>query len=304
MESTPKPKRKIVKKVIIGILIAAVVLTNAWMAVQYHSDFATPNTLSGILEDIKGIPSEWMYKIEYWQQDRAYSKELNQPVSPNFDNSNDSVQIVQAGINTATISEEELPALLVDTIPPVVKNEFPKPTILLPFKLTDGEIIDVVTYWNRAFNPIDSHSNAPTAAGKIFTISKKGTQIIVPVEGAKVHIGYIMVNNTKYPAGYSIDFNGPDGTEYFLGITTEDTRLLQPTAIMKNAFINDEANVSLSVGSPIAFTSTNNVKIRVTLQAYPPGYSKTTVGLYCNYNLVEKDENGKMVVAFLPQSTP
>jgi len=119
-----------------------------------------------------------------------------------------------------------------------------------------------------------------------------------------VHIGYIMVNNTKYPAGYSIDFNGPDGTEYFLGITSEDTRLLQPTAIMKNAFINDEANVSLSVGSPIAFTSTNNVKIRVTLQAYPPGYSKTTVGLYCNYNLVEKDEYAKMVVAFLPQSTP
>ena len=307
MESTPtiKPKKNIVKKIILGIIIGAVIFANAWMAVQYHFDFATSNSLSGVLADVKGIPSQWMYQIAYWQQDRAYSKELNQPVSPNYNNSDDSTQIIQAGVNTASISEEELPSLLGDTIPLAVKDEFPKPTILLPFKLTDGEKVEVETYWTAAYNPITPElSGEPLASGKIFTISKKGTEIIVPTEESKITFGTTTVNNKAYLNGYGIYFNGSDGTEYCLDIQTEDMRSLQPTDLIEKAILNNENNLNLPVSTSLATTSADNVKVKIALYAYPPGYPKDKVGLHCNYNLITQEANDKTVVAFMPQNVP
>lgn len=305
---SPEHKKHLSKKVLIarlgGVLLALAGL-GAAAATKYHLDFDTPNTPAGIIEDIKGIPTEWGYTIEQWKQNKSVSEKLNKPVSPYFDNAVDT-QIVQAGINTTPISKEELPLILKDSIKPVEQGKFPKPTILLPLKLTDGEKVDIETYWTRSFNPINPESKDPIASGKIFTIAKKGTEIVVPVDGSRVFIGTAIVNDKSYiGSGYGIFFNGPDGTEYQLGITTpEDIRLLQPTDSIRNAILNNENNLNLSVGTTIASTSTDNVKMEISLSAYPPGYPKNRVGIPCNYNLIEKVENGKTVIAFIPQSTP
>jgi hypothetical protein len=307
MESTPtiKPKKKVIKRIILGIIIGAVIIANAWMAVQYHFDFATSNSLSGVLADVKGIPSQWMYQIAYWQQNRVYSKELNQPVSPNYNNSDDSAQIIQAGVNTAPISAEELPSLLGDTILPVVKGEFPKPTILLPFKLTPDEKIGIITYWTKSYNPINPESSGePLASGKNFTISKKGTEIIVPVEGASISTGTDIIQNKSYVTSYVIIFNGPDGTEYNLVITTsEDVRQLSPTDLIKNAVASNNGTIAdIAAGTTIATTSDDNIKIQIRLFVYPPNNYKD--GLPCGFDLIEKNENGENIIAFVPQNAP
>jgi len=300
----PERRKHMNKKALVARVAGALfVAANAGMGVKHHYDFGVPNTPAGIVSDIKYIPYEWLYTFEQLKINNAISDELNRPISPEFDNRIDDAQLVQAGINTTAISEEEISSLLKDTIGPVIKGEFPKPTILLPFKLTDGEKIDIKTYWTNSFNSLHPGSNAPIASGKIFTIGQKGTEIIIPVEGAKVYIGTSIVNNKRYLSGYGIFFNGPDGTEYDLGLTTEDIRLLQPTDLIEKAISDGKNNFDLSVNTSIATTSANNVIVQLTLYAYPPGYPKDKVGLPCNYNLVEKDVNGKTVLAFVPQPT-
>jgi hypothetical protein len=307
VESKPtiKPRKNIVTKISLSIIIGAVIFANAWMAVQYHFDFATSNSLSGVLVDVKGIPSQRTYQIAHWQQNRIYSKELNQPVLPNYNNSDDNAQIIQAGENTAPISEEELPSLLGGTILPIVKGEFPKPTILLPFKLTNGEKVEVETYWTDSYNPINPDlSGEPLASGKNFIISKKGTEIIVPVEGASISTGTDIIQNKSYVTDIVIIFNGPDGTKYNLVITTpEDARQLSPSDLIKNAVASNNGTIAdIAAGTIIATTSDDSVKVNMWLFVYPPPDYQTS--LTCGFDLVEKNENGENVMAFVPQNTP
>jgi len=224
-------------------------------------------------------------------------------VSPTYDNNADK-QGVQAGINATPVSEQELPALLKDAIKPVEPNKFPKPKILLPFKLTDGETLDIETYFTKSYNDINPElTGEPLASGKNFMISKKGTEIIVPVEGASVSVGTDIMQNKSYVTSYVIIFDGPDGTKYNLVITTpEDVRQISPSDLIKNAVAdNNGAIADATVGTTIATTSSDNVKVNIRLFAYTANHKD---GLPCNFDLVEKNENGKNTLSFVLQNTP
>lgn len=305
---SPEPKKHPTKKRLgLCFRLAGALLAMAGAgapAIKHHLDFEVPNTPAGIIGDIKSIPFELEYTIARWQQDKTVSEKLNKPVLSTFDNKADG-QIIQAGINAVPISEEELPSLLKDTIKPVEKGKFPEPTIFLPMKLKDGEKVDIRTYWvKNAYNPINPESKDPIAYGKIFTIAKKGTEIIVPVEGAKVSLGTTVVQDKRYVSSYGISFYGPDGTKYSLALMTpEDMRLLKPTDLINNVIAAGNRILDLPTGTPIATTSADNVEMRAVLFAYPPD-TKDKESISCNFNLITKEENGRATIAFLPQSSP
>ena len=311
---TPERKKPGHKKLKLVAELAGILffVANAGMGVKYHVDFETPNTPAGIMQDIKGIPTEWQYTIVKWQNDKANAEIFNKPVSLIYDNQVDD-QLIQAGVNAASVSRKELPSLLQNSVPPVIKGQFPNPTILLPLRLTDGEKVDIETYWVKgAYNPINPESKDPIAYGKNIRIANKNTEIIVPVENATVLIATTDVNGKAYINELDIKFKGSDDTIYNLAIRSpEDVRGLQFNVIITNALTSGKKSVDVPLNTTIATTSSDNLELTIRMFTGEPVLDTNIFGanpssansLYCNYNLLTKTENGKTVLAFLPQDS-
>jgi len=297
-----KPKNNVVKKIILIIVIGVVFFANAGMAVKYHGDFNSPNTPSGWVQDVKGIPTEWAHIFNILQQKKEVDEKLKNPILPNYDNGADN-QIMQAGINATPLLNEELTSLLKGAIKPIEPGKYPDVKILLPFKLKNGDKINVVTDWVKgAYNQINPESTEPVGYGKKLMVANKGTDIIIPMEGAKISIGTVTINGQKYISDYVIIFEGPDGTTYNLVLMpTEDVRNFQPTDLINDALKNNKNNFDIPLGTTIAVTSAANVEMRASMFAYTTKYPK---GIPCNYDFLEKQENGNTVIKFMPQGSP
>lgn len=246
---------------------------------------------------VRGVSDHW----KSLTGQKPIGQELNKPILPTYDNKADK-QTVQAGINAIPVTKEELPALLKDSIKPVEKGKFPDVTILLPLKLGDGERANISTDWVKyAFNPVHPESKEPVAYGKKITIAQKGTEIIVPVENAVVVFGARTIGSKDYVEAFGVTFYGPDGTKYSLALMhSQDLRKLQPTDLIKNALAEGKDRLPLPIGTSIAVTADDNVELEASLFAYPAGYSKSVP---CDFSLVEKEENGKRFLAFIPQKS-
>ncbi len=227
--------------------LLVVIAATVGPAIKYHYDFDTPNTLSGWAQSIKGIPAEWIVIIDDWIDDRAINEELKKPVSPYFDNKSD-LQPVKADINGSPISQELFSSLVKESVKPL--DEWAqKVPMLMPIKLDNSQIILIEKTKYDSF-PYD----------KIIIIPNKGTEIIVPVNGAEIfQIEPYMVSDSPMFKGIGVQFFGEDGMRYLLFVNApEDVRDLMPLDAINNAptvnFI-DLFNNNPNIGKGLPLTS-------------------------------------------------
>lgn len=298
-----KPKKHLsIKAKVASTVGALLALGSIGLGIKHHVEYDVPDTAAGIVEDITTLPQEWELSIRQGVDAISNIGRKEMPVSPTFDNKADK-QSIQTGINAFPVSQEELQALIKDTIKPLEKDKFPDVAILLPIKLKDNQRVDMSTNWvNQAWNHISQKPDR-LAYGKKIIVAQKGTEIIVPVENAQLSISETTVRGRegKYVDSFVIIFNGPDGTRYNLVFASpQDIRQLQPTETIRNVLANGINNLPLPIGAPIAITDSNNVEMQVSLFAYPTGYPENKLGIPSNYSFIEKEQNGKLFVVFKP----
>jgi len=284
-----------------GLAGAVVFAANAAMAVKYNYDFGTPNTPAGIMKNIKGIPTEWIYTIDQLKQDIEFDKKT---ASETFDREKDN-QVMQAGVNASPFSLGDLPALLKkNTVEPIEYGSIPNIRIFNPIKLAEDQKIEISNIYSpETSDPITGRVNRePMVTSKNFLIHNKGTEIIVPVGGAEVFLATpYEVKGKPHFNGVIIQFNGPDETKYSLLIDApDDIRQLLPMDIIKDAQEKKEGmkGVSVPAGATVLKTNMDNASIRIRLSFKYPPYSRAG---FCGFNLITDSQEGK--VLYIPSDT-
>lgn len=279
--------------------LATVAAGTVGLATQHHVEYQEPLSPQGIVRDIGSIP---FMAIEDYNRVIEKIHPKSAPIVPEtFNSKNPDKQYVQAGKNATPISESEFISLTKDSIKPLETGKFPDVSIVLPVKLSDGQIVEVQTRWvNGAWNPVDKKPDR-LAYGKIIKIAKKGTEIIIP-ENGKVSASTRNVYGKEYLDSLVEIFQGPDGTIYNLVFTwDQDIRQLKPTEIINKALQDGKNNIDLPTTTSIATTTSDNVELEVSMFAYPVGYPKDKLGIPTNFSLIEKEVDGKSVAVFIPQ---
>lgn len=119
--------------------------------------------------------------------------------------------IFRPDTNGITVSQEELSTLLQDAVrPPNEKTKTADISLLFPIK---GPVNQNILVENIAY----CSTSGRIGWERTFTIPTKGSEIIVPVDGAEVFRATPrIVDGKSYFTGILIRFTGPDNTEYEL----------------------------------------------------------------------------------------
>lgn len=137
----------------------------------------------------------------------------------------------------------------------------------------------------------------PESLGKEFVIEKKGTNLLLPVEGAKVYnfIRKDTLDSQPRFMGVGIKFTGPDGKTYSLTMESQSGQitpldaLKDAPAIVKigesESILTSQEGKVLSFGTPIMETPVDNTTIRTTM----------TMGKQPDFRL-NMDYSGKVIV--------
>lgn len=292
-----KRRSSLEEKIAKGITVVTV-LTGAGLAIQHHVKYQEPLSPSGIVRDIRSIPLTLIEDYNFLLR-KVHPKPA--PIVPEaFDKKADAI-VIKAGVNAVPISEDEFVSLSKDAIKPLETGKFPEASIISPIKLSEGQSVDVETYWvDGAWNPIDQKSDR-LAYGKTFKIAKKGTEII-PSKTGRISISTRSINGQQYLDSLSSSFKGPDDIRYNVAFTWDkDVRQLRPTEIIEQALKDGKNSIDLSATTTIAITDRDDVELNVSMFAYSPEYPK---GLPVPFTLIEKIVDGRSVAVFVPQETP
>jgi hypothetical protein len=210
--------------------------------------------------------------------------------SPSFDNLAES-QIVTFGINTESISENQLQGLMEDNIKPVVKGQYPNISALFPIKLTTKQNIKEYTRYDTVGNWMNNGNLESVPMGKILVVPHKGTEMIMPFENAQLYqiAPYEDPSLRQYFPGAVLRFKGPDGTPFEMTIvgwkSTEPTYLLRQAPMLgKDGFYGpgwnqdpDLKGLSVPLGDTILMTSSDNAHLFFELGVPAPTVSTSSI---------------------------
>lgn len=267
-----------------------------------------------------GIATTLLGGVGYaaWQNDMIPSIHRTIDVPPSFDNKADE-QIIKVGANTVTVSQDQLPNLMKDSIKPVVKGEYPDISLLLPVKLNSNQSVTESTYYLDVYNWMTGGNKTEhMALGKEFIIPNKGTEIIVPIEDAEIfQLTPRKLNSDLQPffSGILIRFKGPDKTPYELLITAQKS--LMPMEILNQAPLIGEngfyvagfnqnpelKGLPLPAGTSIIKTSQDNAHVYFALGTSASKISNLNVdsasGIGFNFDLLTIKDNGNEKIAVI-----
>ena len=236
----------------------------------------------------------------------VYETKINN-VNTTFDNKANN-QNVLLGTNTESVTANELPSLLENTTKPLEKGSFADETILFPIKVSEGEKIGVQTYFGQGvWNPIAEKSDL-LPVGRILTIPKSGTEIIVPQEGVEMFQMFEIVDGESYFRGIALQYFGQDGTRFVLRIvepgnfgqsiqltiaSTIDAPKVEPIDIKKyNLVAQKGKGLAVDAGKAIAKTISNNARVEFDLDIYSSSYSAHPTSY--NFSFLTNDQNNKI----------
>jgi len=244
-----KPKRKLFKNAVGGeiaalIVLALLVSANVWMGIKAHYYLGTSNTPAGIVQDIKFIPTEWMYTLQTWQP----NQQLYKPISPTFDN-NINTQVIKAGVNAVPATEEAMNSAGNIISSPTQQGYF-QTELIFPALLQTGDRVKI------AWKPTTIYANTPEAATLKswydITIERNGVQLASGILDKDVKTMEVfkdpvyVVGNVSYFDGITIRVTRNDGSQYEVGFTEpEDVRKLKPLPILDDAPQLEEETVQV-----------------------------------------------------------
>lgn len=246
-ESKKIPTKKAAVARLAGVILA-ITAANAGVATKYHMDYDVPLTPTGITEDVIHIPQEWV--VLGIQAKDALSKigEKEKPILPTFENKTVN-QVVQAGINAAPVTENDLASITTD----IVKSSLPdkQPTLnnlIFPVMLEPGDRIDITKKQGGggggAFDTNTGKTvNLPAVTGGYdFLIPRKGTQLtagLLDKQAKTIEVFKLppyIVRGMPYFHGIVIIVTRNDGYKYQVSLTSpEDVRFLKPLPILDDA---------------------------------------------------------------------
>ena len=232
-------------------------------------------------------------------------------IPPTYDNKADK-QYVSLGANTKIVTTDDLPTILDNGTKPLAENSFINESMIFPVKVSPGEQIEVETsYVEGIFNPVMGGELDRLPVGKILTIPKSETAIMVSLENAEIFqfTPYIDSNTGKsYFNGIALQYFGPDGTRYVLRVISDYIDQFVPLDTLKNVPVvspldlihyNPNAQkgkgLSLPPGTSILKTIASNARIEFDLDSYSPNYLFPRTSY--NFSFKNSQDNKIFVVA-------
>lgn len=315
-ELLPEPKkrkpfsgRKLLVR--LGLALAAVA---GGLGYQHHVENQESFSVPGITRDAAGIPSTAGQDINTLLRGLGINARIGKPaVSETFDNTRES-QTIEAGVNTISVTQDELPALMRGSIKPVVKGQRPYVSIPLPIELNNGQEVKVSTNYINGANWMKGGQVERLVRGKEIIVAKKGTRLFIPIENAQVfQIEYQNLKNQQsYLPGAVVRFKGPDDTPYEISIhARNDVEVLRPTDAFSNAPVmkgmqgiylaganlNPEMKgLMLPLGTAIMETTVDNAHIYLEVGTLASEVSTAKVNstsvVLIDFNLLTRNKNG------------
>ncbi|MBN2239069.1 MAG: hypothetical protein JW712_04795 [Dehalococcoidales bacterium] len=220
-----------------------------------------------------------------------------------YDNNAD-VQYVSIGVNTESISTNNLASILNNGTKPLEKGKFADESILFPVKINTDEPIKIETdYAPNVLNPFTNEVDT-IPAGKLITIPKAKTEIFIPIKDAEIFV--FELERIDHPIGLGLQYFGPDGTRYVLRIPFEYREGFELMDTIKNAprinardLVDYNQNVqkgqglSLPPGTTILKTTKNNLILEIDLDVYSSNFLHGKAN--CNYSFLEDDQTNKIL---------